>query len=189
VTINRPLHSHLTALVLIVLIIAGCSYTPVPRSVPLLADARSGSMAGVWVLMTNGEKDDSLTQIPTDERRSSSFKANRQLWSRTLVESLAREFARRGATVRAGAPITLNVALPEIVFIETRDLYQFKVKAVVTSSRGWSKEYTGIAGVNASSVLSIQRETDRMAGQALSNVIKEMLGDDEFQHQMRTTKS
>ena len=188
-SINRLFHSHLAALVLIVLTIAGCSYTAVPRSVPLLADARSGSMGGIWVLMANGEKNDSLTQIPTDDRRTSSFKANRQLWSRQLVESLAREFARRGATVRAGAPITLTITLPEIVFIETRDLYQFKVTAAVTSSRGWSKEYTGTAGVNASSVLSIQREADRLASQALSNVIKEMLGDQEFQRQLRTTKS
>ncbi len=186
---SRLFSIQLAALVLVALITAGCSYTAVPRSVPLLTDARSGSMAGVWVLVVNGERDDSLIPIPADDRKSSYFKANRQLWSRKLVESLAHEFARRGATVRAGAPVTLTVALPDIVFIETRDLYQFKVKAAVVSSRGWSKAYTGIAGVNASSVLSIQSAADRLAGQVLSNIIKEMLADEEFQRQLRAAKS
>jgi hypothetical protein len=189
VTTKRPFRKRLAACFLLATIAAGCSYTAVPRLVPLLPDAETRSLAGIWVMVANVEKDDSLISIPGNDRQNSYFKANRQVWSRKLVESLAGELARRGARVRGGAPITLNVALPEIVFIETRDSYQFRVKAAVRSSRGWSKEYTGVAGVTASSVFSVQKETDRLAGQALANVIKEMLGDEEFLRQLRTLKS
>ncbi len=179
----RPL-----VVLLLILLAAGCSYTAVPRSVPLLPQTESGSLAGAWVLVTNAEKDNSVSPIMTDNRENSYFKANRKMWSEKLVESLAGELARRGASVHPGAPVTLSVALPQITFIETRDFYQFNVKAVVVSSSGWSKEYSGTAEISAASVLSIQEESDRLAGRALSSLTKEMLGDEAFLQQVKTGK-
>ena len=175
----------LTVLFLLSTAPAGCSYTVAPRFVPLLKETEAVPLTGVSVLVVNAEKDNTLSPVQTADKEASSFKANRQTWSRKLVESLARELARRGAKVRAGSQLTLNLALPEIIFIETRDVYQFRVKASVQSSRNWSKEYTGIAGVSAATVFAIEKEADRLAGQALANIIKEMLGDEDFLSQLK----
>jgi len=184
---TRICRNPLMAFTLLALLAAGCSYTAVPRTVPSLGNSETPSLTGVQVLVVNGEKDATLSAVPGSDRENSYFKANRQAWSRMLVESLARELARRGALVRPTAPLTLSIAVPEITFVETRDVYQFRVKAAVTSSRGWSKEYSGIAGVSASSVFSIEKEADRLAGQVLANLIREMLGDAEFLSQLKAS--
>lgn len=171
--------------VFMVLFATGCTYMTVPDPVPLLNNMPGSSLNGVSVLPVNAEQDASLSRIPTAEARDSVFKASRQAWSRKLIESLARELARRGATVGPGARVQLNISLPEIVFVETRDVYQFRVKASVLSFGGWSRNYTGVAGVNAQSVFSLEKDANRLAGLALANAIREMLRDEEFLRQLK----
>ncbi len=183
--VMKNVFSFLFPAAVLAMLATGCSYTTVPRSVPLLADPDSVRLNGAVVLIANAEKDNTLSWIPTGTGEASSFKANRQAWSRTLVESLSRELARRGATVRPAPGRTFTIALPQIVFIETRDVYQFKVKAAISSGRGWSKEYTGSSSVDATSVFFIQVEADRLSGQALAHVIQQILSDDEFIQQVR----
>jgi hypothetical protein len=175
---------RLAAITLLVVLAAGCSYTVVPRTAPVVREAETQSLTGIQVLVVNEEKDASVSPILGSDQESSYFKANRRAWAQKLVETLARELSRRGASVRSGAPLTLGISVSKIMFIETRLVYQLNVKASVTSSGGWSKEYTGIAEVNASSVFSIENEANQLAGQALANLVSEILGDAEFLRQL-----
>ncbi len=165
-------------------LIAGCSYTVMPKNVPLIKGYEEPSLASASVIVTNAEKDSAAYDILTDEKDRSGFQADRQTWSKKIVEALARELARRGAQVRSNAPLTLSIALPGIVFIETRTLYQIKVKVAVSSSAGWSKEYEGRAQSSRYGVLSVTSEADRLAGRALAEAVKAMLGDAEFVGQL-----
>lgn len=161
-------------------LLAGCSYTALPKNLPLIKEYEEVSLTGVSLIVTNTEKDPAEHDILTDEGERSGFRANRQAWSKRLVEALARELARRGAQVRSDAPVRLDITLPEITFIQTRSLYRFSVKVVVSSSRGWSKNYEGIAGSNRYGVWSTAAAADQWAGQALAEAVKAMLGDTEF---------
>ncbi len=172
--------SAVAALVFSSSLLAGYSYTAVPRVVPPVKEYETMSLKAVSLIVTNAEKDSTEHEILTERREQSGFRANRQAWSKKLVEALARELARRGAQVRSDAPVTLGLALPEITFIQTKELYQFKAKVVVSSSTGWSKGYEGIAGSNKYGIGSMITEADRLAGQALSEAIRAMLGDAEF---------
>ncbi len=116
--------------------------------------------------------------------KDSGLRGDRQAWSGKLVETLARELARRGARVSSTASITLSVALPEITFVQTRELYQIKVKVAVSSSIVWSTDYEGIAGVSVNSVWTIAGATDQLAGRALAEAVKAMLEDSEFLKQL-----
>lgn len=161
-------------------LLCACSYTAMPRPVPPVKGIDGLSLAGVSLIVTCAEKDASEYDILTDKGNSSGFRANRQSWSRKLVEALASELARRGAQVRSSAPLTLSLALPEITMVQTRERWQFQVKVAASSSTGWSKTYEGSAGSSMDSVGSAQAEADRLAGLALSEAIKAMLGDAAF---------
>jgi tRNA A37 threonylcarbamoyladenosine synthetase subunit TsaC/SUA5/YrdC len=128
----------MAALLCSAVIVGGCSYTAMPKNVPTMTGTETMSLSGVSVIVTNAEKDTTEYKILTDGKDDSGFRANREAWSRKLVETLARELARRGA-VRSNAPVKLSIALPEITFIESKTEYQFKVKVVVSSSKGGQK--------------------------------------------------
>jgi hypothetical protein len=167
-------------LILIASLLDGCSYTAMPKNVPPITGYETRSLTGVSVIVTSAEKDSSEYEILTEGKDDSGFRANRQAWSKRLVEALARELARRGARVRSDAPVKLGLALPEITFIETDQLYQFKVAVVVSSSAEWSKTYAGIAETSRYRAVSMTTEADRMAGEALAEAVKAMLDDTEF---------
>lgn len=176
------------ALICSVALLAGCSYTAMPKNVPAIMGYEMVSLTEVSVIVTNAEKDSAEHKILTEGKEDSGFRANRQAWSKKLVEALARELARRGAQVRSNALLTLGLALPEITFIETKMDYQFKVKVVVSSSTGWSKTYEGIAGTSRYRAVSMTTEADRLAGEALAEAVKAMLGDAEFLAQLSRRK-
>jgi hypothetical protein len=172
--------SAVAALVFSSSLLAGYSYTAMPRVVPLVKEYEAVSLTTVSIIVTNAEKDSTEYEILTERREQSGFRANRRAWSKKLVEALARELARRGARVRSDAPVTLGLSLPQITFIQTKELYQFKAKVVVSSSTGWSKDYEGIAGSSRYGIGSIITEADRLAGQTLAEAVRAMLGDAEF---------
>jgi uncharacterized lipoprotein YajG len=174
----------IAALVAGAVLLAGCSVTVTPKNVPLIKEAEAASLSGASVIVTNAEKDAAVHGILTDKASSSGLRANRRAWSGKLVETLARELAKRGARVSSTAPLALSVSLPEITFVKTRELYQLRVKVVISSTTGWSKNYEGIAGLSASSVWSVSDEADQLAGRALAGAVKDALGDPEFLTQL-----
>jgi hypothetical protein len=105
-----------------------------PKNMPLVREAEEVSLSGVSVIVTNAEKDAVEHDILTDKGEDSGLRGDRQAWSGKLVETLARELARRGARVSSTASLTLSVALPKITFVQTRELYKVKVKVAVSSS-------------------------------------------------------
>lgn len=171
-------------LILSTVLLPSCSVPVIPKNVPLVKEAEEVSLSGVSVIVTNAEKDAVEHDILTDKGEDSGLRGNRQAWSGKLAETLARELARRGARVSSTASLTLSVALPEITFVQTRELYQIKVKVAVSSSTVWSKDYEGIAGVRVNSVWTIAEAIDQLAGQALAGAVKAMLEDPEFLAQL-----
>ena len=172
------------ALLYSAVILTGCSYTAMPKNVPVITGSETMSLSGVSVVVTNAEKDSTEYKIHTNGKDDSGFRANREAWSKKLVEALAKELARRGAQVRSNAPIKLSLALPEITFIESKTDYQFKVMASVSSSKRWSKAYEGTAGTSRYKAASMAAEADQLAGDALAEAVKAMLGDAEFLAQL-----
>ncbi len=166
------------------LLLQSCSYTVMPRTVPLVRENETASFKGVSVLVVNAGKEAGESAIRTEAGRSSAFKGNKRQWSQKLAESLARELARRGADVRVTAPITFSVAVSEIVFVETRELLEFKAKALLSSTSGWTREYKGQASVQTSRIFSLSEEADRLAGRALAEIIKAILSDSDFAAQL-----
>jgi hypothetical protein len=177
-------HSTRSAIFFLLVCIAwlpGCSYTVKPGNLPSAGANQEISFSGVTVLLVNAEKSAAETAVTADGRSSSGLKANRQTWSKKLVEAAAGELARRGAQVRANAKLVLSISLPDIIFKEDREASQFTVKAQVNSSTGWSKVYEGSAKAEG---LSSPSETDRLAARALADAAKAMLNDAEFQAQL-----
>ncbi len=166
-----------------------CSYTALPRSVPIIREMEGDSFQGISVLVTNAEPDAAERPIPAETKKSSAFKANKRAWSQKLVESLAGELARRGADIRVSAPVIMSVAVPEIVIIETRELLGLKAKAAVTVTSGWTKEFEGAAKTETAGVSSASAEMDRLAGRALSEIIKQIISDAELLEQLRAPHS
>lgn len=160
--------------------LVGCSITVMPNNVPLIKGFETRSLKGVSLIVANAEKDATEYDIRNDRGDNSGLRTNRRAWSAKLVESLAGELARRGARVESHASLTLSITLPEIIFTQTRDLYQFKVKVLVSSSRVWSKNYEGIAESGLIGIESTTSMTNRLAGQALQEAVKAMLDDAEF---------
>jgi hypothetical protein len=172
------------ALLCTAIMLSGCSYTAMPKNVPAITGSETMSLSGVSIIVTNAEKDSTVYEIQTSDKYDSGFRANREAWSRKLVEAMARELARRGAQVRSNAPAKLGLALPEITFIESKAEYQFKVKVSVSSSKGWTKTYEGTAGTSRYKAASVAAEADQLAGEALAEAVKAMLGDAEFLAQL-----
>ncbi len=168
-------------LTLCLALLGGCSiYTVMPRVPPPVKGFEGLSLSAVSLLVVNAEKDAAEQDILTLKKGRSGLRGNRQAWAKRLVESLSRELAVRGARVRSDAPVVLSVAVPEITFSESRGQLQFTVRAAVSSSVGWAKEYEGVAASSDRSTGSVQADADRLAGQALADVVKKMLGDTAF---------
>jgi hypothetical protein len=171
----------LVVLILCSALLGGCStYTVMPKALSPIKGYEALSLSAVSLLVVNAEKDSSEQDILTPKKGRSGLRGNRQAWAKRLVESLSRELAVRGARVRSDAPVVLSLAVPEITFSETRDQFQFLVRVVVSSSVGWAKEYEGVAASGVTSTGSLPTEADRLAGQALADVVRKMLGDTAF---------
>ncbi len=165
-------------------LLAGCSITVMPDNIPMIKEYETVSLAGDCLIVTNAEKDSTVYEVPNEKGGKSGLRGNRQAMSKTLVESLAMELARRGASVRVGAPVTLGLALPEALFVQINDVYRFKVKVSVSSSLGWSKNYDGIAESSLGTTESATAMANRLAAQALAGSIKAMLADSDFLAQL-----
>lgn len=162
-------------------LLGGCStYLVTPTIPPPVNGSQGLSLSAVSILVVNAEKDTEEHDVLTANKGRSGFRTNRQAWSRRLVESLSRELAVRGAQVRSDAPVVLSLAVPEITFSESRDRILFTVRASVSSSVGWAKEYEGVAAARATSTGALQAEADRLAGKALADVVRKMLADTAF---------
>ncbi len=170
-------------------LLQSCSYTVMPRNVPFVAANEAASFKGVSVLVVNAAKETGESPIRTEAGRSSAFRGNKSRWSQKLVESLARELARRGADVRATAPVTVSVAVTEVVLRETRELLEFKAKAVVSATSGWTGEYKGAASIETSRIFSLSEEADRLAGRALAEITKAVITDSDFAAQLKIKQS
>ena len=168
-------------LTLCLALFCGCSsYTILPRVLPPIKGLEGISLSAVSVLVVNAEKDATEQDILTPTKGRTGLQGNRQAWAKRLVESLSRELAVRGARVRSDAPVVLSVTLPEITFYEAQGQIQFTVRVVVSSSVGWAKEYEGASLATGRSTGSAQEEADRLAGLALADVVRKMLGDTAF---------
>ncbi len=168
-----------------VLLIAGCSLTVKPDTIPLVHEYGKVSLTGATLIVTNAENDSSVREIRNDSGAKWGITANRYVWSKMLVQALAGELARRGAQVQVNAPITLGIAVPEIVFNQYGKLCQFRVVVSVHSSTGWSRDYEGIAETRPSAFESMAVLVNRLAGEALAEAIKSILRDDDFLAQLR----
>jgi hypothetical protein len=161
-----------------------CSVTAMPDKVPLVKGVETVSFAGVSLAIENAEQDSLNYDIPTDRGTRLGFIGNRKAWSKKLIDTLAGELAKRGASIAPQAPLKLAVSLPEIVLIQNKDLYQFKV-TVAVSSRGWTKKYEASAESSLAFFESADTMASRVAGQALMTATKAMLADAEFRSQVR----
>jgi len=172
------------ALIFSFLLLTGCGVIVRPDNIPVLKGYEKVSLAGTSLLVTNAEKDSSEFEVPNDRGARSGITTNRYVWSKIFVQALAGELARRGAQVRINAPQTLGIAVPEIIFNQFGNLFQFRVLVAATLSTGWSRDYEGIAegGLNAFESRTVM--FNRLAGQALAEAVKSMLRDDEFVAQL-----
>jgi uncharacterized lipoprotein YajG len=169
--------------------LAGCSYPVTPKNVPSVRDYEALSLKDASLIVTNAEQDSTVYVLPTETGAKSALRTNRQAQSKLLVEALAGELAKRGARLSSRAPLTLSVSLPQITFIQTKELFQIKVKALISSSAGWSKNYEGIAETSKSGSESVNAMVNRLGGRALADTIKAMLGDAEFLEQLNKKSS
>jgi len=168
-------------LILCLALLAGCStYAIAPRTLPPVKGFDGLSLAAVSLLVVNAEKAAAEQDILTPDQGRTGLRGNRQVWAKRLVESLSRELAVRGARVRSDAPVVLSVTVPGITFSEHRGQMHFAVRAVVSSSVGWAKEYEGVADSGDRSSGAVQEEADRLAAQALVDAVRKMLGDTQF---------
>jgi len=69
------------ALLYSAVMLAGCSYTAMPKNVPTITGSETMSLSGVSVIVTNAEKDAMEYKILTDGKDDSGFRANRLAWS------------------------------------------------------------------------------------------------------------
>jgi uncharacterized lipoprotein YajG len=121
---------HIAGALLIaaIVLLAGCSTTIMPRGVLPIKGLETGSLAGISLSIRNVEAESMEYEILNRSKQNTGFVTNRQAWSRMLVEALAKEFSKRGAQVRANAPVTISIALPEIIVNQSRGIFQTSVK-------------------------------------------------------------
>ncbi len=168
-----------------VLLISGCSIAVRPDHIPALKDYGKVSLTGVSLIVVNVEKDSTEHEIRNDKGAKSGVVANRFVWSSLFVQALAGEFAARGAQVRATAPLTLGIAVSEIIFNQFGNVCQFRIVVNIKASTGWSREYEGIAEGQPKLFESTGNLVNRLANEALAEVIKSILRDDDFLNQLR----
>ncbi len=172
------------ALIISAGLVLSCSVAVKPGNVPMVKGIDKVSLKGVSLIVVNAEKDSSQFEIPNEKGQKLGIMANRQAWTGKLVEALSGELAKRGAQIRAKAPLQFNIAIQDIVFGMADNSYKFTVKVSVKSSRGWSKTYDGVAESGTGLLESTTSLTERLSGQALAEAIKAMLADGEFLKQL-----
>ncbi len=174
-----------TAWIFCLVLISGCSITARPDHIPVLKEYGKVSLAGASFIVMNAEKDSSEHEIRNDKGAKSGVVANRFVWSKLLVQALAGEFAARGAQVRATAALSLGVSVPEIIFNQFGNVCQFRVVVNIKASTGWSRDYEGIAEGQPNLFESTGVLVNRLANEALAEVIKSVLRDDDFLAHLR----
>lgn len=160
-------------------LLMGCAVRVMPDNVPSVKGVQTTSFSGVSLALINAEKDSSSYDIPTDKGQKLGFIGDRRVWSKKLIDNLSGELAMRGAYIGPKAPLRLSISLPEITLIEHDDLYQFKI-VVAVSSKGWTKKYKANAESRLAFFESADTMASRVAGQALAEAIKVIMGDADF---------
>ncbi len=162
------------------MLLSGCVTSVIPSEVPAQGGGRQEDLAGVILEVVSGSREPAPYKILTESGLNLGFTADRQVWSRKLADALAAELARRGARVRLNASLKLNVAVESVTLAQTEDTYRFNVKAGVSSTGGWTKEYDASAETTVGVFESVAGMSRRLAGQALANVVKTMAEDPDF---------
>jgi len=166
------------------LLLGGCAVTAVPDRVPLQTGAPEKNLNNVTLVVLNAGQDASPYPILTDKGVDVGYVGDRKKWSQKLTEALAGELARKGAVLRADGSLKLSVAVKEVTLVQTGEADQFKVKASVTSSSGWAKDYEASAETETGAFETVDTMARRLAGMSLAEVNKAILNDPEFQGQL-----
>jgi hypothetical protein len=167
-----------------VTLFTGCSYKVAPKQLPMISGYETMSLAGTSVIVMNAETRSDELAISDDRGADTGLRMNSREWTNRLVEAMAMELAKRGAQVRSHAPLKLSLALPEITLSQKGLHFHLTVKTAASSSRGWSKRYEVVAKTDIDNFESVSAMAERLSEQALSEVLKEMLGDVEFVDQL-----
>lgn len=172
-------------LVAAIILLAGCSTTIMPKSVPPIKGLETGSLAGMSLSIKNIETDSREYAILNSSGQNTGFVTNRQAWSVMLVEALATELSKRGAQVRLNAPVTVSIGLPEIKVNQSRGIYQSSIKVSVSLSTGWSKKYEAVADSDPGPFEKLATTVRNASSQTLGEAVKAILGDAEFLYQLK----
>jgi hypothetical protein len=156
----------------------------VPDRVPAQKGALQQNLTGVSLVVQNASRDAAPYPILTETGVDVGFVADRQAWSKKLVEALSSELARKGAALRSTAFLKLSVAVISVTQVQTGENRQFKVKVSASSSGGWAKDYEASAEATASAFETVDSMSKRLAGLSLAEVIKVMLDDPDFLAQL-----
>jgi uncharacterized lipoprotein YajG len=179
---------HIAGALLIaaIVLLVGCSTMMIlPKGVPPIKKLETGSVAGVSLNIKSAETNSREYAILNSSKQATGFVTNRQAWSKMLVEALAGELSRRGAQVRVNAPVTISIALPEIIVNQSRGFLRSSIKVAVTSSTGWSKRYEVTVESDPGPFETLYTTMISVSGQTLGEAIKTMLEDAEFLAQLR----
>jgi len=166
------------------LLLGGCVVKAVPDRVPLQTGGPQQNLTGVSLAVLSAGRDASPYPILTETGVDVGFVADRQKWSQKLAEALAGELARKGAALRADASLKLSIAVQEITLVQTGEINQFKVKASLSTSKGWAKVYEASSEAQTGAFETIDSMVRRLAGMSLAEVNKAMLNDPEFLAQL-----
>jgi uncharacterized lipoprotein YajG len=166
------------ALLLLTVILAGCTYTVIPDKIPPLQGYKKVSDASV--ALVNAEKVDS--EVLFFQSRNSEFYGNPRVWTENFIKALSRELTKCGISVTNNAPLKLNLAIQEISGRSSVST-GFTVKITAIFSSGWSKIYEGSA---ASTGNTRGRNARKAANFTLKEIIKSMLADSEFMEQLQS---
>ena len=154
----------LLALLLLTVILTGCTYTVIPDEIPPLQGYKK--VSDVSVALVNAEKVDS--EVLFFKSRNSEFYGNPRIWMESFIKALSRELTRSGISVNNDAPLKLNLAIQEISG-RSGVSTGFIVKINATFSSGWSKIYEGSA---ASTGNTKGRNARKAANFTLNEIIK-----------------
>jgi len=165
--------------------VTSCAMAVKPSAVPSVTGLETTSLSGDSLAIINSEKDSSAYDILNDKGEKLGIMADRQAWSRIFIDALASEMSRRGARIQVKAPLTLSIALHQIIFIQNKDICILKLKVSISTSKGWSKTYDAAAESGPGMFEFLNEVTKRLASQAISEGVKTMLSDAEFLTQIR----
>ena len=176
----RSLYKHAAAAVIAGVVLSGCVITADPDRVPMQKAGLQQNLTGLSLSVQSAGRDALPGPILTETGVDVGFVGDRQAWSRKLTEALAGELARKGAVLRATAPLKLSIAVTGVTLVQTGEVNQFKVKVTASSSRGWTKNYEASSEATAGVFETMDSMTRRLAGQSLAEVNKVILSDRDF---------